>query len=438
MSWIKSQWQNVTRGLWFFPGLVTLAGAVLAVVLVEIDRTAGTEGVPFAFDGDASAARTILGTIAGSLITVAGLAFSITVVTLQLVSSQFTPRALRSFLGDRPSQLVAGAFVGIFVYCLLVLRVVRDEGGDSVEFVPALAVGTSIALALLGLALLLVFIHRIAQLVKVENIAARIAAETAAAIDRLHGDDDGDRADANGVPSSWQAGGEPALVRPERPGYVRSVSLDGLEEATLPEGARVHVCVRPGDAVTRATVLLRVWPGDAVDGTGRAQLAQVVNVQSERDVSQDAAFGLRQLADIAVRALSPGVNDPTSALTCIAYLRDLVEALSDCDLAARPHRVGEQRVLVHAEARDFRELLRESFAEIGRFARADARVAAAVLDALAGVAASAVTAGRPGRAEDALKLAEEIARPAQEEARAESDRLVLEASLSRVHAAAAG
>ena len=160
-----SQWQNVTRGLWFFPGLVTLAGAALALVLVEIDRVAGTEGIPFAFDGDASAARTILGTVAGSLITVAGLAFSITVVTLQLVSSQFTPRALRSFLGDRTSQLVAGAFVGIFVYCLLVLRVVRGEDGEAEEFVPALAVGTSIALALLGLALLLVFIHRIAQLV---------------------------------------------------------------------------------------------------------------------------------------------------------------------------------------------------------------------------------------------------------------------------------
>ena len=433
-----SQWQNVTRGLWFFPGLVTLAGAALALVLVEIDRVAGTEGIPFAFDGDASAARTILGTVAGSLITVAGLAFSITVVTLQLVSSQFTPRALRSFLGDRTSQLVAGAFVGIFVYCLLVLRVVRGEDGEAEEFVPALAVGTSIALALLGLALLLVFIHRIAQLVKVENIAAHIAAETAAAIDRLHGEDDGDRADANGIPSSWEAAGEPALVRPRRPGYVRAVSLDSIKDAPLPEGARVHVCVRPGDAVTRATVLLRVWPGVAVDETGRAELAQVVNVQSERDVSQDSAFGLRQLADIAVRALSPGVNDPTSAMTCIAYLRDLVEALADRDLAARPRHVDERGVLVHAEARGFRELLRESFEEIGRFAHADARVAVAVVDALAGVGVSAVAAGAPGRAADALELADEIARPALEDARTESDRLLLEASLSRVRVAAAG
>ena len=200
----------------------------------------------------------------------------------------------------------------------------------------------------------------------------------------------------------------------------------------------MHVCVRPGDAVTRATVLLRVWPGVAVDETGRAELAQVVNVQSERDVSQDSAFGLRQLADIAVRALSPGVNDPTSAMTCIAYLRDLVEALADRDLAARPRHVDERGVLVHAEARGFRELLRESFEEIGRFAHADARVAVAVVDALAGVGVSAVAAGAPGRAADALELAEEIARPALEDARTESDRLLLEASLSRVRVAAAG
>jgi hypothetical protein len=93
---IKTQWHNVARGFWFYPGLVALAFVGLAVALVELDRGFGTDGIGIVFDGDASAARSILSTVAGSLITVAGLAFSITVVTSQLVSSQFTPRAIRA------------------------------------------------------------------------------------------------------------------------------------------------------------------------------------------------------------------------------------------------------------------------------------------------------------------------------------------------------
>lgn len=433
--WIKSQWQNVTRGFWFFPGVVALAGAALANALVAVDRAAGTEGVPVAFDGDASAARTILGTIAGSLITVAGLAFSITIVTLQLVSSQFTPRAVRSFLGDRPSQLVAGAFVGIFVYCLLVLRVVRDEGSEAAGFVPALSVTFSIALGLVGLVLLLIFIHRMAQLVKVENIAARIASETAAAVERLYPDNYGEEAAEAGAPTSWEATGEPAVVHPQRAGYVRAIALDELANAGLPQDSRVHVCVRPGDQVTRGTVLLRVWPEAAIDESACESLEQVVSIQSERDVAQDVGFGIRQLADIAVRALSPGVNDPTTAITCVGYLRDTTEALAKRRFPARVRHLGEDGLLVRAESHDFSELLREAFAETARFARADARVAVTVLDALAGVAASAVEAGAHGRAASALDLAGEVARPALEEARTEPERRLLARALDRVGSA---
>ena len=435
--WIRSQWQNVARGFWFFPGVVALAGAALAVGLVEIDRTAGRDGVPAAFDGDASAARTILETVAGSLITVGGLAFSITVVTLQLVSSQFTPRALRSFLGDRPSQLVAGAFVGIFVYCLLVLRAVRDDDGAG-GFVPALAVTGSIVLGLVGLVLLLVFIHRIAQLIKVENIAAHIASETAAAVERLYPEEYGAETARDDAPASWRATGAPALVRPRRPGYVRAVALDDFADAGLPETTRAHVSVRPGDQVTRATVLMHVWPGEEIDAAARERLRSLVSIQSERDVAQDAAFGLRQLADIAVRALSPGVNDPTTAVTCVGYLRDALEILGGRRLPDRLRRLGETDLLVYAEAQGFRELLREAFAEIGRFARTNARVAGAVLDALAGVAASAARADAGERAADAFELAEEIAGPAMEDARTGPERRMLEAGLERVRTASLG
>lgn len=437
MVWVRSQWQNVVRGFWFFPGVVALGGVGLALALLEVDRAAGPDGLAgaLAFDGDASAARTILGTIAGSLITVAGLAFSITVVTLQLVAGQFTPRAVRSFLGDRPSQLVAGAFVGIFAYCLLVLRAVRDEDDDFEGFVPALSVTVSIALGLLGLVLLLVFIHRITQLVKVENIAARIARETTQAIDELYPEPHGDRAlpEADEGPDSWARTAEPWVVRPERPGYVRSIALAELTGVGLPPGARVHVAVRPGDAVTRATALMEAWPRAAAEEAAE-RLRGLVSVQSERDVSQDTGFGIRQLADLAVRALSPGINDPTTAVTSIAYLRDALELLAVRRFPDRLRRL-EGDLVVHAEAHGFESLLREAFAEIGLYARSNARVVLAVLDALAGVASAAEEAGAGRRATAATALAEEVGRPAVAEARTERDRALLEAALARAGAA---
>lgn len=442
MVWIRSQWQNVVRGFWFFPGVVAVAGVGLAFALVAIDRGAGADGLALAFDGDASAARTVLSTVGGSLITVAGLAFSITVVTLQLVSSQFTPRAVRSFLGDRPSQLVAGAFVGIFAYCLLVLRAVRDEDEGFEGFVPALAVSVSILLGLLGLVLLLAFIHRITQLVKVENIAARIASETVQAIESLYPAPYGEREPsppgAHEGPDSWERTADPALVRPERAGYVRSVALDELAKAGLPSGARVHIRIRPGELVTRATVLAAAWPRAAVDEKAMKQLRGLVSVQSERDVAQDAGFGIRQLADVAVRALSPGVNDPTTAITCIGYLRDALEFLAERRFPERLRRLEEADLVVYTEADDFDGLLREGFAEIGRFGRTNARVVLAVLDALAGVAAAAAKVAARGHAEAAAALAAEIAAPAVEDARSDRERRLLETALARARAATSG
>jgi uncharacterized membrane protein len=160
-----------------------------------------------------------------------------------------------------------------------------------------------------------------------------------------------------------------------------------------------------------------------------------VSVQSERDVAQDVGFGIRQLADVAVRALSPGVNDPTTAVTCIGYLRNALEDLGKRRLPDRLRRMGEDGLLVYAEAREFDELLREAFAEIGRFGRADARVTVAVLDALAGVAVAARRAGALDRAAAARELAEEIAGPAIEDARTEHERRLLAGCVERVQAA---
>jgi uncharacterized membrane protein len=437
LAWLKGRWQDVVRGLWFFPGLTAASAAVLALVLVQVDRRAVPDGAPFLFDGDASAARTILATVGTTLITVAGLAFSITVVTAQLVSSQFSPRALRSFLADRPSQLYAGAFVGIFAYCLLVLRTVRDAEDGSGEFVPSLAVSVAIALGLLGLGLLLAFIHRVTQIIKVENIAARLSEETVEAIERLY-----PRAYAPpeavgsvGLLAAWEASGEPLVVRAARPCYVRAVAVEEFAR-TLPEPTRVHVTVRPGDQVTTSTPVLRVWWEGELGREVEGRLQAVVTIRPERDVAGDAGFGVSQLADAALRALSPGVNDPTTAVTCVGYIRQGLELLARRALPDPVRRLEGAEIVIAAPPTPF-QALAEPLAEVGRSAARDVRVAVVVLDALAGIAAAAAQAGAAARAAWALEIGDDLAARALRASPSERDRRLLDDASARLRIEAA-
>jgi uncharacterized membrane protein len=177
---LRAAWRQALNGFWLIPGATALALAGLAVALVALDRWRGDLGLFFAYQGDAGAARDILAVLAGSLITVAGLTFSIMIVTLQLVSAQYTPRALRTFLGDRLTQLVAGTFVGVFAYSLIVLRFVG--GGDDGDFVPSLSITVAIALGLGALGLLIAFINHMSRSIQVSTIAARIASDTHASL----------------------------------------------------------------------------------------------------------------------------------------------------------------------------------------------------------------------------------------------------------------
>jgi uncharacterized membrane protein len=406
-----SRIRNLLEGLWLVPGIVALALALLGLVLVEVDETSDVE----TFTGEADAARVVLSVVAGSLITVAGLAFSITVLTLQLVSSQYTPRAVRSLMGDRTNQIVAGAFVGIFAYCLVVLRSVQEDE------VPSIAVTGAIVLGLGGLALLLVFIHHFGQSIKVDEICARIARETMAATDRLYPEGYGE---PQPIPDAFV--GEPAMLAGERAGWVRAIALDRLA-GDLDRARSIEVLVVPGDFVTPSTPLAAIRPADAADGRGAAAF----EIARERDLQADVGFGIRQLADIAVRALSPGVNDPTTAVTCIGYLGAIVERLAGRRTPDADRRFGDGPV-VRAPGATFERLLGEAFLEIGRHGQDDPRVVAAALDALERVGLVAITVGAEDRLLAVKAVVSELAGPAIERARTDRERTALGIQAARL------
>ena len=423
-------WQNLIAGFWLVPGAIAAVVAASAFLFVEIDRA----GIGVGFDGDAGAARDILSTIAGSLITVAGLTFSLTIVVLTLISSQFTPRALRGFLGDRVNQVVAGAFVGIFLYCLLVLRSVRG-GGEGEAFVPALSVTVAIGLGLLALVLLLLFIHHMGQSIQASHIAARVARQTLAAVDRLYPERysaSPEEEDAREMVRSWLADGKPASVTPARSGYVLLVDVASIVKAA-PSGARLQVAVRPGDFVTEDDVLVRMWPADALE-EARAPLRRSIPVEDERDLHQDVSYGLRQLSDIALKALSPGINDPTTAVTCIGYLRAALGRLAARAIPAATVRRAEGRVVV-ADNRSFEEYADGAFSEIGRYASDNARVVLVLLAAMRSVGCAARSAGAVARVPALAEIGEAIAAPAIEGAGATRDERLIRRELGRLREA---
>lgn len=341
LGWVTSRWRALLDGFLLVPGLVVIGLVALAAGLIEVDRGLDGDAVWFLFDGDTDAARSILETIAGSLITVAGLAFSLTIVVLALVSSQFSPRAVPGFLADRINQIIAGAFVGIFGYCLVLLRSVRTEtAAGEAAFIPRLGVTVAIALALVTLGLLLIFIHHMGTSIQASRLTARIAKGARDEIARLSpdaGSRDGSRAQPG---SAAPPAGDSATVMHSRPGYVQAVPLDALMAIVDAPGVHLRINVRGGDFVAPTMPIAEMWPSSALTDEARRAIRRCIALGEERSLHGSPIYGVRQLADVAVKALSPGINDPTTAVDCIDRLRVLLEDLAVRKLPAEVVRAG--------------------------------------------------------------------------------------------------
>ncbi len=409
---------------------------MLGIVLVEVDEHIDLEGVQFVFTGDGSAARTVLSVIAGSLITVAGLTFSTTMVVLQLASSQFSPRILRTFFGDRVTQLTIGTYVGTFVYSILVLRAVGSFGDTG--FVPRLSVTVASLLGIGAVVLLIVFLHHVSQMVQVSHVAWRLADATLARVDALYPERYGEPVTVEGrdeLLSQWRAE-EPRRVRAPRPGYVRRVDIESALERLQAGGVgRAAILVCPGEFAGVDTIIAELWPATATERSEDA-LRHAVEIASERDLDQDAEFGVRQLTDIAIKAMSPGINDPMTAITCIGYLRSILVRLAERAEPAGVREFAEQGLTVVVLHRRFEDHL-ESLAQIGRYTGGDAWVTADLLRAARACATAATGCRAPERSCAALAVAMRIAEQAAANAGTHRDREVVEQELQAVRAAAA-
>jgi uncharacterized membrane protein len=364
---MRNLWHALQSSLWFLPSLMLCASVATAVGLVELQATVNvdlSERWPRLFGSGAEGARGMLSAIATSMVTVAGVVFSITVVALSLAASQYSPRVLRNFMSDRPTQAVLGAFVSIFAYCLVVLRTVRgpDEGG----FVPSLAVLGGIGMAFIGVILLIYFVHHVASTIQVSSILERIAEETKAAIQRLFPDALGDPAVASARIAQEKARAT-ASIPARTTGYLVSVDGDALLACAERCSIVVELVPAIGDFVVADLPLFRVAPPTALDEATRDALCACVLIDRQRTTEQDASFGLQQIVDIAMKALSPGVNDPTTAIACIDHLSALLAAMADRRIPT-PCRATNGVVRVVARGPDFDSMLSLAFDAIAEHA----------------------------------------------------------------------
>lgn len=386
---LKKWWTTVRDSLWFLPAIWVVVSAGLAFAMITIDRRTPefAANFPLVFGGGADGARGLLSSIAGSMITVAGVTFSITIVALQLASSQLSPRVLRNFMRDRRSQIVLGAFIGAFTYTILVLRSIRVELDGVDAFVPSVAVSVGILFALLALGMFVFFIHHIANRIQLGTIVANIAEETTDQVEQ-----DWPEEDENGAPPRIPSE-PPGVVTATDSGYLQLVDMEELTEIATRDRLLVRLEVRPGAWVQEGAPLYSVWPSSAANDKLTEILNAQVSLGPQRSIEQDAAFGVRQLVDVALKAISPGINDPTSASDCINRLGQILSAVGNRFPPRWTHRDAEHAERLLIPAADWDELVGLAFDQLRQYSAGSADVSISTVDTLRTVA-QAVPANR--------------------------------------------
>lgn len=320
-------WESLWRPFWVLPAAILVVAVAAGAAIPRIDEYLLGD-VVYLFGGNADSARSLLSTIASAMISVTGLVFSITMVVMQLASSQFTPRLLGSFLGSRVVQVTLGVFTASFVFALMVLRDVR--AGDS-PFVPRLSVTLAFGLVLASVGLFLAFIHHITDSIQVTQVIDRISANTVRSLEK---GSDAEWEDGSAAPPSWsqQPGPSVLVTTGDRHGVVQRIRYSQLAASAEKAGVVVELVTRVGE-VRHPGQDLAVVHGAHTGDDVVAAVRDAFGLGGERTMPQDPEFGIRQLVDIAERALSPGINDPTTAVQVLDELHRILRVA-----ALRPDR----------------------------------------------------------------------------------------------------
>ena len=308
---------HIRSSLWLVPVLCVLAGAALSFGTIALDRLFEHEAIPRGLVGGPDAAIAVLATVAASMVSLAALVLTITMVVVQLAMGQFSPRIVQRILRDKPSQFAIGLFVATFVHSVLALREVTNNG-DGTGQVPGIAVTTAFVLVLASIAALVVYVHHIGQALRVSALIELVGKDTRALLDRLYVD--------KGRPLEPEPGGPP-VVRARESGVITGVGRDQLVKEAARAGCSLELVPAIGEFVPADAPLFRVHgePRDLAED----ELHEALVLKLEPTLDEDVAYGIRLLVDIAERSLADSpLQDPSTAVQAIDRLHDILRQLA--------------------------------------------------------------------------------------------------------------
>ncbi len=394
---------------WFIPTLMALGALALGIGVVYLDVQVGSEWLTdFGWyqSNTADGAREVLSTIAGSAITVAGVVFSITIVSVSFAAGQYGPRVLTNFMRDRGNQITLGTFIATFLYCIIVLRTIRG-GPDEREFVPDLAIMIALVLALCSIAVLIFFIHHVPQSIHANTVVARIGRQLIDAFDRVYPESigkggPGTEADTQQVPPGLRHGERQGsdtapgvlAIRSPRTGYIEAIDDGQLMKIAHAADLIVRLDCRPGDFIHRGRVFAHAWPASRADDKAIAAIADAFAVGTRRTPMQDTRFLIDELVEVGTRALSPGVNDPFTAIACLDWLGAGLSQLARRTIPSplRSDQDGALRVI--ALPLGFEDFLDLAFGQFRQYLASDRNAAVHALRTIARIGADCADPAR--------------------------------------------
>ncbi|MGI9018994.1 MAG: DUF2254 domain-containing protein [Euzebya sp.] len=372
---------RLRASLWFMPAIAITMAVALGTALVSL-RQILTIPDSALFVGDLNAARSLMQVLAGSTITVTGLVFTLTVVSLQVASGQYSPRLLGNFLRDVGNQVVLSTFLATFAYAMAVLRVLPAGSGSNV---PRLSITVGMVLAAVSLISLVYFIDHMAQSIRIENILSKSVKAVLASIDQVAPDPIRVNAPVLPLPDVPD---QATVVRVTASGYVQAMSATAMLKTVGDVDAVVRLRPTIGDYVVEGATLAWVWGhserlDDAAVQRVETAVQEAVQIGSERINRQDIAYGLRQIVDVIARALSPGVNDPTTAVDALGHLAEPMARLAQRRIDPKLQLDDEGIQRVGIPALDFADYLELACGQPRRYGADEPTVLAGVLRMLA-------------------------------------------------------
>lgn len=379
-------WKELLATFWFLPVLIIVFSILLSIGLVSLDTTIdiSQEGwARFFIVNSSDSARSILSTISGAMMGVAGTVFSITLVALTLASSQFGPRLIKNFMYVRLNQVVLGSYISTYLYCLLVLNAIK--GGDDYTFIPSLSILVAIVAAIVNIILLIIFIHQIATSIQADKVIADISDFISKQVETLFPEKMGEEKDSEeNVDTSDAISGyqKRTSIKSPSSGYLQYVDSEALLKIITEHDAILELYFRPGGFLIKGAQIGSLHSHENLDENELEKIYNKFLIGKTKTSQQDLEYSIHQMVEIAVRALSPGINDPYTAITCIDNLTATISYLAEAKFPSKYRFDEEGNLRVITDRLEFEGILDAAFNQIRQFSGGSTAVIIRLMEAL--------------------------------------------------------